>query len=970
MLAALALVTRRTMKCAGATSIMLRGGASPRALARTASAGCLPVWRPLAAHSAPCVCAFRVVNSSSRVRIAVRVREGRCLSASAAAEGSEAIASPALVVPADAPHLAALNDEQLRIVTSPLAPLRVLAGPGSGKTRVLTSRVAHLVASGAAPSQILCITFTTKASLEMRERIEAQLGGAVARGITAGTFHSVCLRLLRKHICDVPGALQTGNFTVYDAEDSEALMRNVLIDLGLHETKEDKAHFKASTFHSLTSRAKNAMPRSHATTGGEAFSALVRVGAVSADLQIAQQFKTAFDAYNASLARANALDYDDLLAFAVAALAAKPTLAQRLVRRWRHVLVDEFQDTNMAQYELVRLLTQHESATRGTHSLLVVGDADQSIYGWRGAEVELMRHRFTRETGAETAPLAANYRSTPQVCAVADAVLADSPVRSELRVRPVREDGPPVSLWIAENGDVEADMVADEVKRLLSVGEMRGSDIAILYRANWLSRGMERALLRRSVRYVVLGGLPFFSRREIKDLTALLRLVLNPHDEVAFRRMINTPARQISGATQDKLAKWAEETSGVSVSAALLAGAADGSATPLPSASELGLKAPAVRAVAAFRDMYASWVHIAREQSVVTLLNTIIRDINYRQYLQDDAEDKSDERWQNVQELISLAGALAGADGVVAPVGLEALTAFLEEAALQSSTDSSSKETPDSVRLITMHGAKGLEFEAVFAVGLNDGIIPAERALNEALSTEAADAAMEEERRIMYVGVTRAKRRLYLCCAEERRMYGGSAAAATEMSPFMTAVKFAHGRNKRFTVTKEFKQPVKPGAPFSARDSTYSSRAGFAPPRSPPPSPRSSSASPRRDSSSLGPSLTTAQTWSNARSAARAAMVSRTREADPPAPVPPKLQAAGLRRPATPPPQPMPRSRGAAQSEGQEREAPPPASTAPARLSGLRRPMIPQAQPPLRPSSDAAEAAAARARSREAVDEQ
>ena len=968
MLAALALVTRRTMEC-GAVADMLRG-AAPRAFSRAASASSPPVWRPFSARSVPWLCALRASSTASHVHVAVRVRAGRCLCASAAADGSEAAFPPALVVPADAPHLAALNDEQLRIVTSPLALLRVLAGPGSGKTRVLTSRVAHLVASGAAPSEILCITFTTKASLEMRERIEAQLGGAVARGITAGTFHSVCLRLLRKHIGDVPGALQAGNFTVYDAEDSEALMRNVLIDLGLHETKEDKAFYKASTFHSLSSRAKNAMPRSHGTTGGEAFSALVRVGAVSDALPFAQQFKTAFDAYNAALARANALDYDDLLSFAVAALAARPTLAQRLVRRWRHVLVDEFQDTNQAQYELVRLLTQHESAKRGTHSLLVVGDADQSIYGWRGAEVELMRQRFTRETGAETAPLAANYRSTPQVCAAADAVLAGSSVRSELRVRPVREDGPPVSLWIAENGDVEADMVGDEVKRLLSAGEMRGSDIAILYRANWLSRGMEKALLRRSVRYVVLGGLPFFSRREIKDLTALLRLVLNPHDEVAFRRMINTPARQISGATQDKLAKWADQTSGVSVSAALLAGAADGNAMPLPSASELGLKAPAVRAVAAFRDMYASWVHIAREQSVATLLNSIIRDIGYRQYLQDDAEDKNDERWQNVQELVSLAGALAGADGAMAPVGLEALTAFLEEAALQSSLDSSSKETPDSVRLITMHGAKGLEFEAVFAVGLNDGIIPAERALNEALSTQAHDAAMEEERRIMYVGVTRAKRRLYLCCAEERRMYGGSAPAETDMSPFMAAVADAHGKNKRFAVIKEFKKSVIPGAPVSARETTYTSRAGFAPQRSTPPPPRSPSAPPRRDSSSLGearrkPSPTTAQTWSDARSAARAAMVSRTREAEPP--VPPKLQASGLRRPATPPAQPQPRSSSAA-----GHEVPPPASAAAARPSGLRRPMIPQPQPPLRPGSDAAaaEAAAARARRHDAADEQ
>jgi DNA helicase-2/ATP-dependent DNA helicase PcrA len=949
MLAAFLRATRRTMECRAAVGMLrVTPRVVPRATLRLrpATAGGFLPWRPLAAGALP----LRSLVTQSRARGVARAGAWRCVCSGAAPDGSDLPLSTPLAVPADAPHLVALNPEQLRIVTAPWAALRVLAGPGSGKTRVLTSRVAHLVASGVAPGQILCITFTNKASLEMRERIEAQLGAAVARGITAGTFHSVCLRLLRKHIGDVPGALQTGNFTVYDAEDSEQLMRGVLTDLGLQETKEDKSAFNASTFHSLASRAKNALARAHGTSGGEAFEALVRVGAVSPKLKIVTQFKTAFDAYNAALARANALDYDDLLAFAVAALAARPTLAARLVRRWRHVLVDEFQDTNTAQYELVRLLTQHESAKAGTHSLLVVGDADQSIYGWRGAEVDLMRQRFTRDTGAATAPLAANYRSTPQVCAAADAVLAESPVRSELRVRPVRDDGPPVALWTAQNSDIEADMVADEVKRLLGEGELRGSDIAILYRANWLSRGMERALLRRGVRYVVLGGLPFFSRREIKDLTALLRLVLNPHDEVAFRRMVNTPARQISGATQDKLAKWAEDTSGVSVSAAVLAGAADDDAQPLPPAAEMGLKAPAARAVAAFREMYASWVHVAREESVASLLKTIIRDISYREYLADEADNKGDERWQNVQELMSLAGA-AAAEGEAPPVGLEALSAFLEDAALQSATDSSSKETPDAVRLITMHGSKGLEYEAVFAVGLNDGIIPAERALRDALTAEVREAALEEERRIMYVAVTRAKRRLYMCCAEARRNFGAGEPAESDVSPFMDAVVQALGKNKKFTVVQRFGKPGSSVRPELVGIQPYSARVGSAFMRSPP-------AMDRRAPSPPGESrrgMSTAQTWGDARSAARAAMLSRTRDAEPPAPVPPKLQAAGLRRPAPPPP-PLPSRSNAL---GDER---PPA----AKAGGLRRPTLPPR------SDDAAEAtrAAAKARRRKADDDE
>jgi DNA helicase-2/ATP-dependent DNA helicase PcrA len=366
---------------------------------------------------------------------------------------------------------------------------------------------------------------------------------------------------------EVPGARQTAGFTVYDSEDSESVMRNALTELGFRDTPEDKKLHEPGEFQDLVSRAKSALPCAHARTGGEAFDALVRVGKVRGEGDTREVvFKSVFDDYNAALARANALDFDDLISFTVAALTHSPDLASRLAARWPHVLVDEFQDTNLAQYEFVRQIASggaggvhtaphQDSVAASQRSPLVVGDSDQSIYGWRGAEVELMRERFPRDMRASSAPLAANYRSTPQICAAAEAVLAGSTERSELRMRPISASGPPVSLWTVDNGATEAAVVADEIAHLLSAegGGLSGSSIAVLYRVTALSRGMEQALLKRNIKCVVIGGTPFFGRTEIKDLTCYLRLISNSCDNVAFHRIINTPARRISPKTVDAL---------------------------------------------------------------------------------------------------------------------------------------------------------------------------------------------------------------------------------------------------------------------------------------------------------------------------------------------------------------------------------------------------------------------------------
>lgn len=742
-----------------------------------------------------------------------------------------------------ASYLDGLNEEQRAVVLAPLVPLRVLAGPGSGKTRVLTCRVAHLVASRVAPERILCITFTKKASNEMRERLDRALGLA-AKGVRTGTFHSVSADVLKRHIGKLPGALRDHRFIIYDAEDACSLIRRLIKDLwpvakkeeaqrnpdgskklqspeAEKKAKEEKELRSPDGYQALISRSKNCMSRSYGKTGGEAWKALVEDG-VSVFHPLAPFFPLLYDKYNAALARCNALDFDDMLSFTVELLASQPGLAAELAQQWPHVLCDEFQDTNFAQYEFIKLLAMQRTSPIA-RSLMVVGDVDQSIYGWRGAQVQLMRSRFANDVGAACMSLSlpSNYRSTPEVLAVADAVLTPaSETRSELRVAPMLPSGVPVCIWTIDTGRFEGETVVHEIQRLLLGAEGRskllGSQIAVLYRANWQSREFERALLKKSIPYEVVNGLPFFQRREIKDLTSYLRLVANPRDEVAFQRVVNTPTRGIGDTTLDALTAWAKLNK-QTLSAALLTDVDES----LPSAKLLGITARAHGFVCDFRAMVASWQRKAAALPVRGLLQQIVTDIAYEKHLEDD--DDVDERLGNVEELLSLAATPAeGADpDAPLPTGLDALSGFLEDAALMSAQDMANKELPNSVRLQTMHSAKGLEFEAVFAVGLEDDIIPSPRALKDA--GPRYGEVYDEERRLFYVAVTRAKARLYLCHAQSRYMYGEL--TSQDISPLLGDVVHALGRDAKRVLLKEFAEPQREAA-ARAYDSSGSVGAG------------------------------------------------------------------------------------------------------------------------------------------------
>ena len=426
-------------------------------------------------------------------------------------------------------------------------------------------------------------------------------------------------------------------------------------------------------------------------------------------------------------------------------------------------------------------------------SFLVVGDSDQSIYGWRGAKETLLRSQLLRDLGPSCLHLSlpSNYRSTPEVLAAADALLAASQTRSELRVRPMLPPGARVQLWTHDSHFTEAKEVGDEVKRLLSgaadAPAVVGHEVAILYRANWQSRGLESALIKRKLKYIIIGGLPFFGRQEIKDLMCFLRLVANPADAVAFNRVVNVPPRKIGLESVKALGAWAEGARGSrkAASAMLLEGTGDEPPAPFASAEESGLRKAQHSAFLAFRDLFVRWRALARTASVHELLTTIIRDVDYQTYLNNNLSDVNGERQRNVDELLNLAALPANAEADSEAeaaesseplAGTSGLRTFLERAALMGSQEMKEDNALGAVRLMTMHASKGLEFHSVFVVGLEQGIMPSAHAETK--------EALEEERRNLYVAMTRSKQRLYLSHAESRSMYGGELKPSLP-SPFL-----------------------------------------------------------------------------------------------------------------------------------------------------------------------------------------
>jgi DNA helicase-2/ATP-dependent DNA helicase PcrA len=625
-----------------------------------------------------------------------------------------------------------LNAEQQHAVDYGDGPLLVLAGAGSGKTRVLTARIARLIQEeDERPDRILAVTFTNKAAGVMRDRITDLLSDE-PKGLWIGTFHSIAARLLRRE----GDRLRRGaNFTIYAEDDALRAIKRAMEEADL-----DTQRWSPNLIRARISDAKNAL--------------------VSADEYAASAFDLAakatakvYPAYERILARSNAYDFDDLLASAARLLEEFPDVGDRYASRFRHVLVDEYQDTNHAQYRIVKRLAE------GHGNICVVGDDDQSIYGWRGADIKNILD-FERDfSGAEVVRLEENYRSTPSILEVANEVIANNRDRKEKRLRTRRPAGEPVQVVRQADERAEASWVVGEIQ---AAGRNLGpEDHVVLYRTNAQSRPFEEALRRARIPYRIVGGVRFYERREIKDVLSYLQLATNPVDEAAFARAVSWPRRGVGGVTLEKLREAASERS-----IGLLAGA--------ETATELdGLPPGGARALEDFAAGISALAELAREGTAEEVIRECIRSFGIIPAL--ETEEDGADRIANVTELLAAAAAFDPADVEDATAESTDLELYLQSAALHADIDDYD-DTEPGVTLMTLHNAKGLEFPVVFLVGVEEGLFPLARAME-------SREELEEERRLFYVGVTRAEDRLLVTHADRRWRYGSEMPA--EPSSFL-----------------------------------------------------------------------------------------------------------------------------------------------------------------------------------------
>jgi DNA helicase-2/ATP-dependent DNA helicase PcrA len=653
-----------------------------------------------------------------------------------------------------------LNEPQKRAVEMVKGPVLVLAGPGSGKTRVLTRRIAYMIEEkGIAPWNIAAVTFTNKAAGEMRERIALILSeiygappaGQTQRlnGLTIGTFHSLCARILRvetAHIGFQP------NWIIYDSADQVALVRAVMRDLNL-----DEKRYPPKAIHAHISKSKNDLVRPEEYRGASYFEEIA--GRV-------------YRSYQESLLANNAMDFDDLLLRTVLLLRDNLDIRVKYQRKWPYLLVDEFQDTNSAQYEMLRLLACEPTNNR---NLFVVGDEDQSIYRFRGADyrnVQLFRRDYPEHVEIL---LEQNYRSTQIILDVANALISKNRNRTPKRLHTDNGQGTPVMVYEAYNEVEEAAFVADEIEKLLATKAFTPGDFAVAYRTNAQSRALEEAFVMRQIKYKLIGATRFYERKEIKDALAYLRVLHNPADSVSLERIINEPPRGIGAKTVEALRTWADEL-GVSQTDALRIlhlgpmRMAQELGRPLPDAAHIAPFAARARsALVEFATLLEEWIALERAvryDSVADLLDQVLVKAGYIDDLRDGSEEGED-RFANLQELRSVATQYTQGMSALEP-GQTPLSLFLEEVSLVSDSDQID-ENAGAVTLLTLHTAKGLEYPIVFIVGMEEGILPHSRSLE---SGDPED--MDEERRLTYVGVTRAKKRLYLVHCFRRSVWGDS----------------------------------------------------------------------------------------------------------------------------------------------------------------------------------------------------
>ena len=616
--------------------------------------------------------------------------------------------------------LEGLNPAQREAVETIEGPLLILAGPGSGKTRVIAHRVTYLIkVCGVNPRRIMAVTFTNKAAREMRERLHHLLGRSV-EALTLGTFHAICARILRR---EGKGIGVDSHFVIYDEEDQLSLIKRSLQELNL-----DPKRYAPKAFQSAISAAKSQLLSPQDCIPHSYFEEVT--------LRV-------YERYQLLLAQSKALDFDDLIMSAVYLFRNQPPILARYQSRYIYLLVDEFQDTNIAQYALAKQLAGEQG------NICVVGDPDQSIYSWRHADLRNILYFERDYPQAKVVLLEQNYRSTQTILESAHRVISANPHRKEKNLWTENEAGLPITVVETYSEEEEAQFIVSEVESLVSRGKIKLGDCAVMYRTNAQSRAIEEMFIRYGVPYQLVGAIRFYQRREVKDAIAYLKLIYNPYDSVSLTRIINVPGRGIGQRTLDELSQWAKASD-----------------VPLYSALELVAQQKsdhpfsprAARALTGFFILIQELIAKGERLNVVELLDFVLEHSGYKDYIQ-QAED-GEERWDNILELRGVAKQYQG----LKP--RESLAVFLEGVALVSEADELN-EKKELVTLITLHQAKGLEFPVVFIVGMEEGVFPHFKSFGD-------PAQMEEERRLCYVGMTRSKKRLYLVRAFRRSLMGRS----------------------------------------------------------------------------------------------------------------------------------------------------------------------------------------------------
>ena len=660
-----------------------------------------------------------------------------------------------------------LNREQRLAAETLEGPLLVLAGAGSGKTRALTYRVANLLEHGVPPWAIMAITFTNKAAAEMRERIE-KLAGPGAQEVWVSTFHAGCAKILRR---DIEKLGYTRSFTIYDDDDQMSALKEILKKLNIDEKFLPPREIKAKI-----SDAKNRLLGPQ-----EWFSSSDR------DYRC-QMIHDVFSAYEEKLKSSNALDFDDLIVRTLDLFTLHPPVLEAYQRKLRYIHVDEYQDTNYAQYMLVRLLAQQ------SRNLCVVGDDDQSIYGWRGADIRNILEFEKDFPDCKVIKLEQNYRSTANILDAANQVIAHNAGRKEKALWTQCDPGDKVGLYHAMDERDEAAFAALMSKKLINQG-MRPGEIAVLYRTNAQSRVLEEAFVRAGVPNRIYGGQRFYDRKEVKDLIAYMRALVNPDDDVSVRRIINEPKRGIGDSTVEALSLYAGEND-----LSLMAAALDSEGA--------GLSSRAQRLVGGFADLMVELTEAMYSMSITEFTSALIEKTGYVKALEESKTEENQTRIENIRELEGAVSEFAKLN----PEGT--LTDFLENVALITDVDNLN-ETSGAVTLMTLHSAKGLEFDAVFLVGMEEGVFPLSRALFD-------ETALEEERRLAYVGITRAKKKLYLSHAHTRMLY--NARSANQISRFVSEIP--QRLIQEGAVKSQTRVPMPPRRPSyeDAPRSGYSSR--------------------------------------------------------------------------------------------------------------------------------------------------